>query len=417
MLYLCSYAYTVVVAEWKPKEPPKGTAAFDPTVGQQGRRDSTVGVELKKDLADAGAFGYKTEDRYAGIPRETQSGVHRTQSMMEARRIRDEQGRSVGLRSPAVVRASREFKADRSHVHDSPPPPEGADSATIADSLLTEGQIGEYLRALSVKKDPIASAHAVGVDPQIMREKRERDPIFMKRCEDALLNERRYVQYMKSSDWRIRPRTDPNGRLIHPTLEVLEEMWPQIAASIAEFGNFSIAADSVGTSASKIKNRMILDTDFRNLIEDALLTFSAKIEQEALRRAVDGYDVPVFGGRFKDEIVGYERKYSDSLMSMMLKRNDPSYRDKQTIEVQKQTTIRHEVDFGALPKEMRGNLKDMLQKMVAARQAGTLVQSDSQSIPDSQTLDAQCVEVTVEDGDEGNQGSSFLSPDLRENPS
>jgi terminase small subunit-like protein len=68
------------------------------------------------------------------------------------------------------------------------------------------------------------------------------------------------------------------------------------------------------------------DPSFAQAYSDAMEAGTDAIEQEARRRAVEGYDRPVFQG---GELVGFERVYSDMLATLLLRgrRRPEVYRD------------------------------------------------------------------------------------------
>lgn len=57
------------------------------------------------------------------------------------------------------------------------------------------------------------------------------------------------------------------------------------------------------------------------------------IAKEVYRRAVEGVQEPVIGGVFKDEVVIEVTKYSDRLLELEAKRVDPSYRERQQVDM------------------------------------------------------------------------------------
>ena len=52
------------------------------------------------------------------------------------------------------------------------------------------------------------------------------------------------------------------------------------------------------------------------------------MEHEIFRRAQEGWDEPVYGGRYRQEVVGSVRRYSDRLLELRAKALMPEYRDK-----------------------------------------------------------------------------------------
>lgn len=73
------------------------------------------------------------------------------------------------------------------------------------------------------------------------------------------------------------------------------------------------------------------DPEFAQQWEDALERAIQVAEREAWRRGVEGVDEPVFGriGKDQDGEVGTIRKYSDTMLTLVLKANKPEkYREK-----------------------------------------------------------------------------------------
>lgn len=86
------------------------------------------------------------------------------------------------------------------------------------------------------------------------------------------------------------------------------------------------ASDICGINRSTAFNWRLKDDQFRKDWEDALDEGTDVFEQEAMRRAVDGIDKPVFQ---MGQCVGYTREYSDALLAMQLKgRRATVYGDK-----------------------------------------------------------------------------------------
>lgn len=95
---------------------------------------------------------------------------------------------------------------------------------------------------------------------------------------------------------------------------------------LAQTGIVGQAAKSSGFDRSTVfrwrQNDPEFAKDFDAAIEDAADT----IEAEAMRRAVQGFDEPVW---FKGEKVGTTRKHSDYLLGLLLKANKPEkYRER-----------------------------------------------------------------------------------------
>lgn len=78
------------------------------------------------------------------------------------------------------------------------------------------------------------------------------------------------------------------------------------------------------------------DKDFADEVEDALAAGTEALEDEAVRRGKNGYRKAVY---HQGEVVGYERRYSDRMLEVMLEARNPSkFRKNHSIEVQGQMT-------------------------------------------------------------------------------
>ena len=89
------------------------------------------------------------------------------------------------------------------------------------------------------------------------------------------------------------------------------------------------SANAAGTTLRAVRKTMESDPEFANMCLDTLEEFNDLIEQEAMRRAVEGVPEPVF---HKGEIVGHITKYSDTLLTKLLTGRRPDvYGDKKQI--------------------------------------------------------------------------------------
>lgn len=113
------------------------------------------------------------------------------------------------------------------------------------------------------------------------------------------------------------PPDPPTPEKLMTFLEQLEECgMPHEAARRARLGINPINA---------LKKEV---PEFKALFDQAIERFKEKIEMEAYRRGVNGWDEPVFGGQGKDRVVGTIKRYDSRLMELMLKKNIPEYREK-----------------------------------------------------------------------------------------
>lgn len=87
--------------------------------------------------------------------------------------------------------------------------------------------------------------------------------------------------------------------------------------------------------------------EFKTRMEEARQKYVGKLSEEIHRRAVEGYEEPVY---YKGEVVGSIRKYSDMLLALQARRHEPAY----AVE-RKEITGK---DGGAIKKETSVKLKE-----------------------------------------------------------
>lgn len=107
------------------------------------------------------------------------------------------------------------------------------------------------------------------------------------------------------------------------------------------------------------------DSEFARQWDEAMQAAEASIEAEIYRRAQEGWDEPIFGGRHREQIVGTVRKYSDPLLMFRARALLPAYRETHSIGVDKRVT--HSLDAGVLgdavarvAQQMADNLRPAL---------------------------------------------------------
>jgi hypothetical protein len=126
------------------------------------------------------------------------------------------------------------------------------------------------------------------------------------------------------------------------------------AAFIVELGRHGIAAraaraaspQSSNGALSTFKDERQRDPAFAVAWEEALETARAEIEHEIYRRSTEGVEEPVYGGKYKETVVGTVRRYSDRLLELRARAMLPAYRDAASLNVNKR--VIHDVDAGLL---------------------------------------------------------------------
>lgn len=95
-------------------------------------------------------------------------------------------------------------------------------------------------------------------------------------------------------------------------------------------GQIQRSAQECGISPTTVRKLAKKDPDFAEAMAEALCDYKEAVERELVRRAVLGYDEPVYQ---KGEQVGTIRKHSDRLLELLIKKLDPSYKEKAEVDV------------------------------------------------------------------------------------
>jgi hypothetical protein len=109
-----------------------------------------------------------------------------------------------------------------------------------------------------------------------------------------------------------------------PTKATPEKL-DEFLSALAETANVSAAALQVGINRQYLYHLRDNDLVFQGRWEAAVKLGTAALEDEAARRAKDGWDEPVF---YQGEQCGLVRKFSDTLLIFLLKARDPKYRER-----------------------------------------------------------------------------------------
>lgn len=96
--------------------------------------------------------------------------------------------------------------------------------------------------------------------------------------------------------------------------------------ALARTGSVPLAAKTAGLSVEPVLELREEDPAFAERWREAEELAGAALEAEARRRAVDGVEEPVF---YQGQKVGVVRRYSDSLLGLLLRGNRPEkFRDR-----------------------------------------------------------------------------------------
>lgn len=111
-----------------------------------------------------------------------------------------------------------------------------------------------------------------------------------------------------------------------------QQQQTDFVAHLISSGSMQKAADSIGVSIASVRLALSADPALWGAAESAIRSCRVAIlEDEAMRRAVDGVEEPVFQG---GQLVGTKRVYSDSLLKLMLQAADPArYGDSRRVDI------------------------------------------------------------------------------------
>lgn len=90
----------------------------------------------------------------------------------------------------------------------------------------------------------------------------------------------------------------------------------------AQDGVLATGCKAAGVDRKRIWNWQQEDHVFSALMKDAYEQARDRVEAEVVRRAVEGYDRPVYQGGKR---VGVVREYSDTLLALLVKQRRPSF--------------------------------------------------------------------------------------------
>jgi hypothetical protein len=115
-------------------------------------------------------------------------------------------------------------------------------------------------------------------------------------------------------------KPDPPKRVLSRTAE------QHVLQAYMELGGIGPAARKAGVTTSAVFAHQKYNPEFAQKLEQARLDIASRVEASVLKRAVRGHNEKVF---YKGEIVGVQRKPSDSLAMFWLKSHVPErYGDK-----------------------------------------------------------------------------------------
>jgi hypothetical protein len=113
-----------------------------------------------------------------------------------------------------------------------------------------------------------------------------------------------------------------------PSVEFTLERRMRFLFELRRTGLMYLAASLAGVSTSSVNTARKDDRAFDEAVKEAKNRYVDEVLiVAATKRAVEGVQRPMLGGKFRDEIICYETVYSDGLLQMLIKGQRPEYRD------------------------------------------------------------------------------------------
>jgi len=162
------------------------------------------------------------------------------------------------------------------------------------------------------------------------------------------------------------PKKRPRQKRVKPAFVDDPKMQAAVCASFAEHGTVLAASKECGVSCETIRLARRDNPDFAQAMEEAWEQFGEMVAAEVKRRAVDGWEEPVFQ---KGELIGHVRKFSDRLLELMAKRTNAEFKERVALEAKGTVNVDHQHthtvthNLAALTIEQQESLLAMLETM------------------------------------------------------
>lgn len=106
------------------------------------------------------------------------------------------------------------------------------------------------------------------------------------------------------------------------------ELQDKYIKTLREVGFKGLAAEMVGVTPGTVNDAVNRDPAFASRVADASqLHTEDVIVREMFRRAVQGVEKPIIGGKFRDEVVAHETVYSDNALLALYRARAPEAKE------------------------------------------------------------------------------------------
>lgn len=116
-----------------------------------------------------------------------------------------------------------------------------------------------------------------------------------------------------------------------PAVEFTIERKERFIEIYRKTGLLARTAELVGVTLGTVNEHRKFDEVFAEAVDNARECWIDEVlVQNAIKRAVEGVQEPMIGGKDRDQIVAYKTNYSDALHLALLKSKRPEFKDKGT---------------------------------------------------------------------------------------
>lgn len=142
-----------------------------------------------------------------------------------------------------------------------------------------------------------------------------------------------------------------------------EELLQDYLDALEKCGKYIVASDAVGIRYGEIKTFRDQNPEYNTLCLEAVERYRVRFLEEAERRALEGFERPIIGGRERDQVVAVERVVSDRLLELFIKRgsHDERFTEKQDLTVTGGLDLKKEFEFHKMSKTARRALRSALE--------------------------------------------------------
>lgn len=142
-----------------------------------------------------------------------------------------------------------------------------------------------------------------------------------------------------------------------------ETKWEDYLDALRTYGELAKAAATVGVNPFQVKLFRKDNPWFDALCEIALGQHNGELIERAKQLATEGHPKFQLGGRNRDQVIQVGTEVSETILMQLLRRADPTFRDKSEVEVTSNVNLAEMFDYGSLSIRARRKLREALKQI------------------------------------------------------